>query len=202
VKHDSLDSDPRIAFYVPHTQFPARALTLVTRTLGPPDALAAAVGKTVRAIDAELPLYRVRTVDSIVDRSLARRRFTMLLLSVFAAFALALASVGVYGVLAYLVSQGTREIGIRVALGATSGRVLGLVLRQGAVLACAGVAIGLAGAFVLTRFMQSLLFGVAPTDWLTFTATPAGLVLVTLAASYIPARNAARVDPTVTLRCE
>jgi ABC-type antimicrobial peptide transport system permease subunit len=160
------------------------------------------VGKVVRGIDPDLPLYRVRTVESIVDRSLARQRFTMLLLAVFAAFALALACIGVYGVLTYLVSQGTREIGIRVALGASSRRILGLVLRQGAVLGLAGVTIGLAGALVLTRFMRSLLFGVAPTDWLTFVATPAVLVLVTLAASYLPARHAARVDPTVTLRCE
>jgi predicted permease len=202
VKHDSLDSDPRIAFYVPHTQAPARALTLVVRTPAAPEALAGAVGKSVRAIDPDLPLYRVRSVESIVGQSLARRRFTMLLLGVFAAFALALASVGVYGVLAYLVSQGTREIGIRVALGATSRRILGLVLRQGAVLALAGIGTGLVGAFALTRFMRSLLFGIAPTDWLTFAATPALLFLVTLAAGWLPARHAARVDPTVTLRCE
>jgi predicted permease len=202
VKHDSLDSDPRIAFYLPHTQLPGRALTLVVRTSGAPEALSRAAGKAVRAIDPDLPLYRVRTVDAIVDQSLARRRFSMLLLGVFAAFALVLASVGVYGVLTYLVSQGAREIGIRVALGATRGRIAALVLRQGVVLAGVGVAIGLAGAFALTRSMRSLLFGIAPTDWLTFSAAPALLVAVALVASWLPARRAARVDPMVTLRCE
>jgi len=202
VKHDSLDSDPRIAFYVPHTQFPSRAMTVIVQSGGEPTALASSVRKVVRGLDPDLPLYRVRAVDEIVDQSLSRRRFSMLLLTVFAGFALALASVGIYGVLAYLVSQGSREIGIRVALGATRGRILGLILRQGFVLAVSGVAVGLAGAFALTRFMRSLLFGIAPTDWLTFAATPALLVLVALGASYIPARRAARVDPIVTLRCE
>jgi predicted permease len=202
VKHDSLDSDPRIAFYVPQTQVPSRAMTVIVRSGGEPAALASGVRQAVRALDPDLPLYRVRTVDEIVNRSLARRRFSMLLLTMFAAFALALASVGVYGVLACLVSQGSREIGIRVALGATRGRILGLILRRGFVLAASGVALGLGGAFVLTRFMRGLLFGIPATDWLTFAATSAVLVLVALAASYIPARRAARVDPIVTLRCE
>jgi predicted permease len=203
VKHDSLDSDPRIAFYVPHTQFSARAMTMVVRSAaGAPEALAGAVGKAVRSIDPDLPLYRVRTVESIVDRSLARRRFTMLLLAGFAAIALLLASVGVYGVLAYLVSQGTREIGIRAALGASSGRLAGLVLARGAVLGVFGVAAGLGAALGLSRFVRALLFGVAPTDWLTFTAVPGVLIAVTLTASYLPARRAARVDPAITLRCE
>jgi len=104
--------------------------------------------------------------------------------------------------MSYGVARRTREIGIRVALGASSRRILGLVLRQGAVLGLAGVGVGLAGALGLARFMRSLLFGIAPTDWLTFVATPAVLVVVALAASYLPARHAARVDPTVTLRCE
>ncbi|MGE5359894.1 MAG: ABC transporter permease [Bacteroidales bacterium] len=202
VKHDSLDSDPRIAFYVPHTQLPGRALTIVMRTSGEPKALAGTVGKTVRAIDADLPLYRVRTVDAIVGESLARRRFSMLLLSVFAGFALVLASVGVYGVMGYVVSQGSREIGIRVALGATTPRILALVLRQGFLLAAIGIACGLAGAVALTRFMRSLLFGVTATDWPTFSAAPALLLVIALVATYLPARRAARIDPNVTLRCE
>ena len=202
VKHDSLESDPRIAFYLPHAQVPARALTLAVRTSQSPDAVAADVTKVVHGIDPDLPLYRVRSVETIVAESLARRRFAMLLLAVFAAFALTLASVGIYGVMAFMVSQSQRDLGIRLALGATRTRVLAMVLRQAVVLAVCGLAIGLGGGLALARLMRSLLFAVAPTDWLTFTVTPAVLLVVALIASYVPARRAARVDPMVTLRCE
>jgi len=134
------------------------------------------------------------------DESLARRRFSMLLLGVFASVALALATIGIYGVMAYLVSQGTREIGIRMALGATQRNILGLVVRQGMSLALSGVAIGLTGALLLTRFVGSLLFGVAPNDPFTFVGISLLLGLVALLASYIPARRAARIDPMVSLR--
>jgi predicted permease len=202
VKHDTLDSDPRIAFYLPHTQYPTRAMTVVMRCRPDPGPFSAAVKQAVRDLDAELPLYNLRTMEQFVDESLARRRFSMLLLGIFAGLALALSAIGVYGVMAYLVSQGTREIGIRIALGASRRGILGFIVRQGMVLAAAGVAIGLAAAYVLTRFMSSLLFGITATDAPTFSMIPLLLILVALAASYIPARRAARVDPMVSLRCE
>jgi ABC-type antimicrobial peptide transport system permease subunit len=126
----------------------------------------------------------------------------MLLLGAFAGLALALATIGIYGVIAYLVSQGTREIGIRLALGATRLNILTLIVRQGMSLALAGVAFGLAGAYAFARMMQSLLFGISSTDTLTFTAIPLLLSAVALLASYIPARRAARIDPMISLRCE
>jgi ABC-type antimicrobial peptide transport system permease subunit len=147
-------------------------------------------------------MYGVRTMDDRVDASLARRRFSMLLLTLFACLALGIASVGVYGVIAYLVSQGVREIGIRLALGATPRRILGMIVGQGMRVALTGVAVGLAGSLVLTRFMRGLLFGVGERDPLTFVVTPALLAAVALAATYIPARRAARIDPIESLRRE
>ncbi|HLY63491.1 MAG TPA: ABC transporter permease [Terriglobia bacterium] len=202
VKQDSLDSDPRIAFYAPQTQFPARAMTVVMRNGADPTALTAAVKNEVRSLDADLPLYNVRTMSEHVNESLARRRFSMTLLSLFAVLALALAMVGIYSLMAYLVNQGAREIGIRIALGATEHDILSLVVGKGLTLAFYGVAAGLAGAFVLTRFMQNLLFGIQATDPVTFIAVPLLLALVCLLASYIPARRAARIDPVVSLRSE
>jgi len=202
VKHQSLDDDPRVAFYLPHGQAPARAMSVVVRTGTDPAGLASAVKKQIREVDAALPMYSVRTMETYVERSLARQRFSTVLLGMFAAVALALAAVGTYGVMAYLVGQGAREIGIRIALGASRGRIMGLVLRQGLTLAAAGVVLGLAGAFWLARFMAALLYGVSPGDPLTFAAIPAVLFIVALAAGYVPARRAARVDPVVSLRCE
>jgi putative ABC transport system permease protein len=137
-----------------------------------------------------------------VVESLAERRFSMLLLALFAGLALGLATIGVYGVMSYHVTQGTRELGIRMALGASPREILLLVVGQGAAVAAAGIAIGLAAAFGLGRFMQSLLFDVVATDPLTFVAVPLALGLVALVASYLPARRAARIDPTVSLRSE
>jgi ABC-type antimicrobial peptide transport system permease subunit len=137
-----------------------------------------------------------------VDESLARPRFSMILLGVFAGFALVLATIGIYGVMAYLVTQGTREIGIRISLGATQRNILSLVVRHGLALAVSGVTIGLATAFLLTRLIQSLLFGVQATDPITFAAIPLMLLLIALLASYIPAHRATRIDPMVSLRCE
>lgn len=139
-------------------------------------------------------------MDQRVDESLARRRFSMLLLSLFVAVALGLATIGIYGVIAYLVQQGTRELGIRMALGATPRAILLLIVRHGMTVSLVGVGLGIAGAFVLTRFMASLLFGVTASDPLTFTAIAVLLTLVALAASYVPARRAARIDPMVSLR--
>ncbi len=202
VKHESLDSDPRIAFYLPQTQYPSRAMTLVVRSQGDPSALSPAVKKALRGIDPDLPMYSVRTMAERVEESLARRRFSMLLLGLFAGFALALATIGIYGVMAYLVNQGTREIGIRMALGATQRGVLRLVVFQGMTLAISGVGIGLAIALVFTRLMRSLLFGVNASDPATFGAISVLLTVVALVATYVPAKRAARVDPIVCLRAE
>jgi predicted permease len=202
VKQDSLDSEPRIAFYLSHTQFPTRALTVALRGGADPAAIVSAVKNELRNLDPDLPMYYVRTMEQRVDESLARRRFSMLLLGVFAGIALALATIGIYGVVAYLVSQGTREIGIRMALGASQRIIQTLVVRQGMVLALSGVTFGLTAAFLLTRPIRSLLFGVEATDPITFVGISLLLALVALLASYIPARRAARIDPIVSLRCD
>jgi putative ABC transport system permease protein len=202
VKHESLDSEPRIAFYLPQTQYPSRAMTVVLRSGSEPTALSAAVKKELRGIDPDLPMYSVRSMADRVAESLARRRFSMLLLGLFAGFALALATIGIYGVMAYLVNQGTREIGIRMALGATQREILRLVIFQGMMLAISGVAIGLAAAFVFARLMRSLLFGISAADPATFVAISVLLTLVALLATYIPAKGAARVDPILCLRAE
>ena len=202
VKQDSLDSDPRIAFYLAQTQFPTRAMTVALRSGSDPATLVGAVKSELRNLDADLPMYYVRTMRQRVDESLARRRFSMLLLGVFASVALALATIGIYGVMAYLVNQGAREIGIRMALGATQRDILSLVVRQGMALAFSGVTIGLMGAFLLTRLIRSLLFGVQATDPLTFVGISVLLALIALLASYIPAQRAARIDPMVSLRCD
>ena len=202
VKQDSLDSDPRMAFYLSHTQFPSRAMTVALHSSSDPAGLVSSVRKELRTLDPDLPMYYVRTMRQHVDESLARRRFSMLLLGVFAGVALVLATIGIYGVNAYLVSQNTREIGIRVALGATERNILGMVVRHGMTLALSGVAIGLTGAFLLTRLIRSLLFGVAAFDPFTFVGVSLLLALVALLASYISARRAARIDPMVSLRCD
>ncbi|MGH7460120.1 MAG: ABC transporter permease [Longimicrobiales bacterium] len=200
VKQYGLDSDGRIVIYLPHTQFNSRSMYVTIRAQGPPTAIAAAVRRELHALDPDLPMYRTRTMDERLDAALARPRFAMTLLTIFAAFALALAAIGIYGVMAYLVSQGTRDIGIRIALGATQRSVLAMVLRQGTLIAADGLTTGLLGAWALTRFMQALLFGVSDTDGLTFAAVTAVLAAVALAATFIPAHRAARIDPVVALR--
>jgi predicted permease len=202
VKHESLDSDPRIAFYLAQTQYPTRALTLVVRSHGEPSALSPAIKQELRGIDPDLSMYSVRTMDERVAESLAQRRFSMLLLGLFAGAALALATIGIYGVMAFLVNQGTREIGIRMALGATRHEILKLVVLKGMTLAVSGVVIGLAAALVLTRLMRSLLFGITAADPATFGAIALLLTLVALLATYFPARRAARIEPILCLRSE
>jgi MacB-like periplasmic core domain len=155
VKQDALDSNPRMAFYLPHTQYPTRAMTVVLGSRSDPAGLPGAVKNELRNLDADLPMYSVRTMQQKVDESLERRRFSMLLLAVFAGVALALATIGMYGVMAYVVNQGTREIGIRIALGATQRNILRLVVGQGMVLALSGVAIGLLAAFLQTLAVWS-----------------------------------------------
>ena len=202
IKQETLDSDSRIAFYMPHSQYISRLLNLVVRTTTDPASLTSAVNHELHEVDHDLPLYGVITMDQRVSASLARRRFTAVLLALFAAFALALATIGIYGVMAYLVNQGTREIGIRMALGATQPTVLRLVVKQGMVLALSGVAIGFVAAFAFARLVSGLLYGVKSTDPLTFTGIAVLLTIVALVASYIPARRAARIDPMICLRSE
>ena len=202
VKQDSLDSNPRIAFYLAHTQFPSRAMMIAFRGGTSPSALLAAAKNELRILDPNLPMYYVRTMEQRVDESLARRRFSMLLLGVFASIALVLATIGIYGVMAYLVNQGTRELGIRITLGASPRNILSLVVRQGMTLAFAGVTIGLAASFMLARLIRSLLFGVRATDPITFGGISFLLATVTLLACYIPAQRAARIDPLISLRCD
>ena len=202
IKQDTLDSNPRIALYIPHSQFTSRLLNIVLRTTTDPASLTAAVGHELHEVDHDLPLYGVVTMDQRVAESLSRRRFTAVLLTVFAGFALALAAIGIYGVMAYLVIQGTREIGIRMALGATQRTVLRLVVKQGMMLALGGVVVGLIASFAFSRLVSSLLYGVTSSDPLTFASITVLLLIVALIASYIPARRAARIDPMISLRGE
>jgi putative ABC transport system permease protein len=202
IKQDALDVDPRIALYMPEDQYIARAMNIVLRSSTDPASMAGAVNHELHELDRDLPTYRVVTMDQRIAESLSRRRFTTVLLTLFAGLALVLAAVGVYGVMAYLVDQGTREIGIRMALGATQPTILRLVIRQGLVLALCGVGIGLIAAVAFAWLVRGLLFGVRATDPVTFGAIAILLTAVALLASYIPARRAARIDPMISLRCE
>jgi len=200
VKQDSLDSEPRIAFYLAHTQFPTRAMTVAFRGRTDPAAMLSAAKTVLQGLDPDLPMYYVRTMEQRVDESLARRRFSMLLLGVFASVALVLATIGIYGVMTYLVNQGIRELGIRIALGASQRDILSLVVGQGMALSLFGVTLGLAAAFLLTRLIRSMLFGVAATDPFTFAGISLLLALITLLATYIPAQRATQIDPVISLR--
>jgi predicted permease len=202
VKQDGLDTEPRMAMHLAHTQVATRTMTIALRTATAPEAVSADIRSAIRAIDPDLPVYHLRTMVDRVEESLAPRRFSMLLLTLFAAIALGLALVGVYGVFAGLVSQGVRELGIRMALGATPRAIRALVVRQALTLVAAGLTLGLAGALVLTRFMRGLLFGVMPSDPLTFTAIAMVLGATALLAAYLPARRAARLDLVASLRSD
>jgi putative ABC transport system permease protein len=188
--------------YLPFAQIPLHDMTVVARTAGDPQALAGVMRGEVRTLDPALPVMDLRTLEHVVSRAVAQPRFYMLLLSLFAAVALALAAIGIFGVLAYLVTQRTREIGLRIALGADPGTVQRLVAGRALRLAIGGVVAGMLGALALTRVLESLLYGVSATDPLTFVAVSLILIGVALVASYLPARRAARVDPMVTLRAE
>jgi predicted permease len=200
VKTSALDLEDRPAVYRPLEQAANLSLTLAVRTRVGEGALAAALEREVHAIDSELPVYAVRTMDEAMSRTLAQRAFAMRLLGLFAAAALLLSAVGISGVIAYSVSQRTQEIGIRMALGARPLDVRRMLLGEGARLAGLGVALGLGGAFLLTRLMGSLLYGVGPRDPVTFLVVPSLLAAVALAATDLPARRASRVDPSRALR--
>jgi len=202
VKQDSLSGAAGMTVYRPLFQAPASAMTLVARTTADPVALAAGLRAAVAEADPDVPVSDVSTMAQVVAASVAKPRFTMFLLAAFAAVALALGAVGIYGVMSYAVSLRTREIGVRMALGATPRDALGMVVRQGALLTAAGVGVGVVGALAATRVLAGLLYGVTPTDPLTFVAVPVVLAAIALAATYLPARRATQVDPTVALRAE
>jgi len=201
-KPKSLDGDPAAEMYMPFAQQPEPSISLMVRCANDPASVAAAIRAEVLALDKDQPVYNTKTLDSLLSESVATPRFRTLLLGLFAALALILATVGIYGVMSYSVIQGTHEIGIRMALGANVTDVLQLILKNGMRLALAGVAIGLVGAFALTRLMSTLLFGVEPTDAVTFTLVSAGLIGIAMFACYVPARRATKVDPLVALRYE
>jgi ABC-type antimicrobial peptide transport system permease subunit len=202
VKQYALETDSRVALYVPHLQSGAGSLSIAVRTTVDPLGMAAAISREARALDPNLPLYDVKTMEQSLSESRARRRFAMLMLGLFAVIALLLASVGIYGVMSYTVAQRTREIGIRVAMGAQTRDVLRLIVRQGMSLAGIGVGLGLVAATAATRLMGSLLFGVRATDPLTYVVIALLLALVALTACWVPARRATKVDPMIALRCE
>jgi putative ABC transport system permease protein len=202
VKTEGLDVENRPQLYLPIQQVSGLSLALVIRTIADPGSLSEAVRQEVRAVDADLPVYGIRTMEQVMSKAVSQRRFAMVLLGVFAFIALALSAVGIYGVMAYSVSQRTHEIGIRMALGAQPGDVLRMIIKQGLILTFAGMAVGLAGAFLVTGFLSSLLFGVSARDPVTFAGITLLLSAVAFLACYIPARRATKVDPMIALRYE
>ncbi len=208
VRHNDITGIVKEKFYVPHTQWhrsvgnPIRSMNLVVKASGDPVSLIGPIKQAIRELDASLPIADVRTMDEVVSATLSTPRFTGVLLGVFAALALALSAIGIYGVLSYVVSRRTREIGIRLAIGAGRWQVLRMVLRNGLVLSFAGIALGIVAAAFATRLMHTLLHGVTPGDPATFTAVALGLAGVATLASLIPAWRATRVDPVVALKTE
>jgi len=204
IKNAALDRPAGTELFFPFDQGPGgRALSwIVVRTQGDPMSLAGAVRNEIRNLDRALPVSNVGTMEDVMSTARSRPRFLTLLLSMFSSLSLILAALGIYGVISYAVVQRTSEIGIRMALGAQHGDVLRLIGTSGVRLALAGTVLGAAGAFGLTRFLSTLLFGVSSVDPLTFLAMAATLILVTLLACYVPARRAAKVDPLIALRYE
>jgi putative ABC transport system permease protein len=202
IKDLGLDKVPRQALYVPYAQNPRTNMGVALRTAAEPAALAAAARDEVMKLDTALPVSNTKTVERMIHEHTSSKRIMTAMMSVFAAIALLLAGVGLYAVMAYAVSQRAHEIGVRMALGARSGDIMRLVTGQGLKLTLAGLALGMAGAFALTRVMEPLLYGVAPTDPLTFILISMSLACVALLACWIPARRATKVDPMVALRCE
>ena len=202
VKQYGLETDGKIATYFPQQQQASNGMFLVARTSSDAAALSGAVVREIHAVDPNVAVYGIRTMQDRLYDSLARQRFSSTLLGAFAAFALLLAAVGIYGVMSYLVTQSTHDIGVRVALGARPGNIIGLVVRQGMELATIGILAGLGGAAAVTRVMSSLLFGVSATDAITFCAVALLLAVVAFTAIVIPARRATRVDAMVALREE
>jgi putative ABC transport system permease protein len=199
-RHDGLDSSPLPRVFRAMYQVPTNEIAVFLRGASDSSGLKQAVTRIVQGVDPELPVYGVRTMPEMMAASLARRRFSLSLMAVFGALALLLASIGIYGVMAYAVSQRAQEFSIRMALGAQPRDILLLSLRPGAILTLTGVAVGLAAAQGTTRLMASLLFGVSPADPITFVGAPVALALVALLACWIPARRAVRIPPVAALR--
>jgi predicted permease len=208
VRHNGITGAIKEKFYVPHTQWhksignPIRGMTLVVKAQADPNTLVAPVRQAIRSLDPGLPVADIRTMDDVVAATMSAPRFTGMLLGVFAGLALILSAIGIYGVLSYVVSRRTREIGIRVAVGAGRGQVLRLVLGSGVALALVGIAIGLAAAAVFSKAMSTLLHDVKPLDPPTFVAVALSLTAVAIAASLVPAWRATRVDPVRALKAE
>jgi predicted permease len=202
VRHQTLESTSGIEIYIPMTQLPWGTLDLVVRSPLPPEALIGGVSAAIRTTDPTMPTGDFRTLNSVVDRAVSPRRFTLLLLGSFAGTALLLAALGIYGVLSYTVSQRIPEIGIRMALGETGGQVLGRVVKRTMMLAVLGITLGAGGSLLVTRLIQSMLFGIAPTDMVTFAVMTLVLLSVAAVAGFIPARRASRTDPMGALRTE
>jgi putative ABC transport system permease protein len=202
VKHSSLDAESGLEIYEPYLQSPWSFMALAVRTMADPLRLAPVVKDEILAIDKGQPVYDVKTMAQIVGDSVSQPRLYMLLLGIFAAIALVLSAVGIYGVMNYSVNQRKHEIGIRMAIGAQRSDILKMVVGQGMLLASIGVVIGVVAAFFLGRIIEMLLFGVSGRDLMTFVGLPVVLVLVSLLSSYVPARRATRVDPMIALRAE
>jgi len=202
VKQYALDADSRIAFYTPQSQTVGRSLFVVVKNAAPSGALAPALKEAVRRVDPNLPIYRVRTMDVVVQRSMSQQQFAVWLMTVFAVAALTLALVGVYGVMSYVVSQNVRDLGIRMALGATPVRIRTWVLRQAFDVSVIGIAAGLLAAAVLTRMMRGLMFGIDNADLVSALSAGALLLLTAMLASYVPAHRAAAIDPIESMRAD
>jgi putative ABC transport system permease protein len=201
-RHTGPRDEPDLEIYFSGAQMPMGAMAVVMRADGDPRELANSVRVELRELNKDVPVYRFQTLDEYFSRALAAPRFNTLLISFFAVVALILTAVGLYGVIACAVSQSTREIGIRMALGAQAKDALTMVVKQGMALALTGVVIGLGASFALTRLMKDLLFVVSPTDPLTLALIALLLIVVALLACLIPARRATKVDPMIALRCE
>ncbi|HKQ04607.1 MAG TPA: ABC transporter permease [Blastocatellia bacterium] len=202
VKQYGLDRKDPMQIYLPEAQYPTQFMSLVVHTADDPKAMIAAVRSEVHELDKDQAVYNIFTMEQLVGDSISLRRFSMVLLMIFAGVALLLAGVGIYGVISYTVTQRTHEIGVRMALGASRRDIIRLIVGQGMVMTLGGISIGLVATFALTRLLASLLFGVSPTDPLTFAIVAAVLAGVALGACFVPARRATRVDPMVALRYE
>jgi putative ABC transport system permease protein len=202
VRHQGLERDVTPQIYAPYIQSELWSAAIVIRTTGDPLRLAAAVRNQALAVDPGAPVYDIQTMERRLATSMSSRRFNLLLLGIFALLALTLAAVGVFSVIAHAVTQRTYEIGVRMAFGASPGNILRLFVGQGMTFVAIGIALGLAGAWALTRVMATLLFGVSATDPLTFAGVAFLLSIVALLACYLPARRAAKVDPMTSLRFE
>jgi ABC-type antimicrobial peptide transport system permease subunit len=202
VRETGIDQQPRPTIYFPYLQSPDQTISLVVRTTLEPREFIPAIKSAIRSVDKDQPLFDIKTMDDIISQDVSAQRLAFVLLGLLASLALALATVGIYGVTSYAIGQRTHEIGIRMALGAGRYDVFSLVVGYGLKLAILGVAVGAAAAAALARFLSSLLYGVKSTDPMTYLVVSLILAAVGLAASYLPARRATQVDPMVALRDE